>query len=244
MRRYTEFLGAASTATNDYVPGSYPFKQAFTIAKRELARHDDSLASVESWWKPIAENKKYPAWLRMAALNELYHLVFNAAFWEAGLVSSTIPPTPGGPRLGAEIPGTHLFYFIDAGSGGAGANEMDMDSAGYLACTKLFPNIEIGRIRAWLQLVKQNPIGRVPQQILPGTGPYIGATSGIQGEPANSPDIFGAPPPPHRRPRRAVRAQRRQLVPGLQPQVDPPDLRPVQGDRRRQPRAPMRIRRC
>ena len=34
-----------STATNDYVPDSYPFKQAFTIAKRELARHDDSLAA-------------------------------------------------------------------------------------------------------------------------------------------------------------------------------------------------------
>ena len=70
-----------------------------------------------------------------------------------------------------------------------------MDSAGYLAYTKLFPNIELGRIRAWLQLVKQNPIGRVPQQILPGSGPYISATAGIQGEPADSPNIFGEPPP-------------------------------------------------
>ena len=48
--------------------------------------HDDSLASVEAWWKPIAENERFPAWLRTAALNELYHLVFNASFWEAGLV--------------------------------------------------------------------------------------------------------------------------------------------------------------
>ena len=151
--------------------------------------------SVEAWWKPIAENEKYPLWLRRAALNELYELVFNATFWEAGLVDSTTPAAPGGPRLGAEIPGTHLFYFIDAGSGGAAANEMDMDSAGYLAYTKLFPNIELGRIRAWLQLVKQNPIGRVPQQILPGSGPYISATAGIQGEPADSPNIFGEPPP-------------------------------------------------
>ena len=60
MRRYTEFLGATSTATNDYVPGSYPFKQAFTIANQELVRQDDSLASVEAWWRPIAENEKYP----------------------------------------------------------------------------------------------------------------------------------------------------------------------------------------
>jgi uncharacterized protein (DUF608 family) len=195
MRRYTEFLGATSTAANDHVPNSYPFKQAFHIARRELARHDDSLSSVESWWKPIAENQKYPVWLRKAALNELFEMVFNASFWEAGLVSSTINPAPGGPRLGAEIPGTHLFYTIDAGSGGAGANELDVDSAGYLCYTKLFPNLELGRVRAFLQLIKQNPVGRVPQQMLPFTGPFIGATSAIQGLPANAAPTFGAPPP-------------------------------------------------
>ena len=195
MRRYTEFFGATSTASNDYVAGSDPFKQAFSIAKRELARRDDSLAAVESWWKPIAENPKYPVWLRKAALNELFEMVFNASFWEAGLVSSTTIPTPGGPRLGAEIPGTHLFFTIDAGAGGAGANELDVDSAGYLAYTKLFPNLELGRVRAFLQLIKQNPVGRVPQQMLPDTGPFISATSGIQGEPANAAPVFGAPPP-------------------------------------------------
>ena len=31
-------------------------------------------------------------------------MVFNASFWEAGLVSSTIAPTPGGPRLGRGDP--------------------------------------------------------------------------------------------------------------------------------------------
>lgn len=195
MRRYTEFLGATSTATNDYVPNSYPFKQAFTIAKRELTRHDDSLAAVEAWWKPIAENPKYPVWLRKAALNELFGMVFNASFWEAGLVSNTITPAPGGPRLGAEIPGTHLFYTIDAGSGGAPANEMDVDSFGYLLYTKLFPNIELGRLRAWLQLTKQDRWGRVPQQIMFDTGPFINATGANQGAPsATSEPIFGAPP--------------------------------------------------
>ncbi|XVQ09394.1 GH116 family glycosyl-hydrolase [Spirillospora sp. CA-255316] len=196
MRRYTEFLGAKSTDTNDYVPNSYPFKQAFTIAKRELARHDDSLAAVEAWWQPIAKNPKYPAWLRKAALNELFGMVFNASFWEAGLVSSTIKPTPGGPRLGAEIPGTHLFYTIDAGSGGASANEMDVDSFGYLCYTKLFPSLELGRLRAWLQLTKQDRWGRVPQQIEYETGPYISATAANQGAPsATSEPVFGAPPP-------------------------------------------------
>jgi non-lysosomal glucosylceramidase len=196
MRRYTEFLGARSTAANDYVPNSYPFQQAFNIAKHELARHDDSLTSVEAWWKPIAENPKYPVWLRKAALNELFEMVFNASFWETGLVSSTIKPAPGGPRLGAEVPGTHLFYTIDAGSGGAGANELDVDSFGYLCYTKLFPNLERGRVRAWLQMIKQNPYGRVPQQFYPGDGPFIAATSADQGAPtANAAPIFGAPPP-------------------------------------------------
>ena len=171
MRRYTEFLGARSTPSNDYVPGSYPFQQAFTIAQRELARHDASLASVEAWWRPIAENENYPLWLRRAALNELYELVFNATFWEAGLVDSTTPAAPGGPRLGAEIPETHLFYFIDAGSGGAAANEMGMDSAGYLAYTKLFPNIELGRIRAWPQLVKQTRSDACPSRSCPEAVP-------------------------------------------------------------------------
>ncbi|WP_329348989.1 MULTISPECIES: GH116 family glycosyl-hydrolase [unclassified Streptomyces] len=195
MRRYTEFLGAASTASNDYVPNSYPFKQAFAIAQRELARHDDSLTAVEAWWKPIAENKKYPVWLRKAALNELFGMVFDASFWEAGLVSSTVTPAPGGPRLGAEIPGTHLFYTIDAGSGGAPANEMDVDSFGYLLYTKLFPNIELGRLRGWLQLTKQDKWGRVPQQIMFDTGPFITATGANQGAPsATSEPVFGAPP--------------------------------------------------
>lgn len=195
MRRYTEFLGATVTDANDYVADSYPFQQAFAIATRELARHDDSLTSVESWWKPIADNDKYPVWLRKAALNELFQMVFNASFWEAGLVSSTITPTPGGPRLGGEVPGTRLFFTIDAGSGGASANEMDVDSFGYLCYTKLFPGLEHGRVRAWLQLIKQDRYGRVPQQFYPGDGPYISTTSADQGAPsADSPPVFGAPP--------------------------------------------------
>lgn len=196
MRRYTEFLGAKSTLTNDYISNSYPFKQSFTIAKRELKRHDHSLLNVEKWWKPIAENSKYPLWLRKAALNELYQMVFNAAFWEAGLVSNTIIPTLGGPRLGAEIPGTHLFFTIDGGAGGAGANEIDVDSAGYLCYTNLFPNLELGRVRPFLQLIKQDKYGRVPQQFYPSDGPYISATSADQGAPGvNGEPVFGAPPP-------------------------------------------------
>jgi uncharacterized protein (DUF608 family) len=195
MRRYTEFLGGAETDGNDYIPGSYPFEQAFNIAARELARHDNSLRAVQEWWEPIAERTKYPVWLRRAALNELYGIVFNASFWEAGLVSSTFELSTT-PRLGAQIKGTHLFYTIDAGAGGAAANEMDVDSASYVCFTKLFPSLELGRLRAFLQLTEQDPYGRVPQQITFDTGPYLSATGADQGAPsATSPPVFGVPPP-------------------------------------------------
>jgi uncharacterized protein (DUF608 family) len=196
MRRYTEFVGAKETEANDYVQGSYPFKQGFAIAREQLKLHDKSLADVEAWWKPIAENANVPAWLRMAALNELYEMVFNGSFWESGLVSNTIPVAPGGPRLGAATRNTHLFYTMDSGGGGAYPNEIDVDSYGYLCYAKLFPALELSRIRALLQMVRQNPIGigRVPQQIYSKLGPYIGQTDSFQNLPATKPPSQGAPP--------------------------------------------------
>lgn len=200
MRRYTAFLGGKTTPTNDYVQGSYPFNQGFGIAHKELTRYDDSLAAVESWWKPIAENPKVPAWLRKAALNELYHMTFNGSFWESGLVSSTIQTNAANgtsPRLGSVIPDTHIYYHKDAGGGGAPQNEVDMDSSGYLAFAKLFRGTELGVIRALLQMVRQNPIGigRVIQQTFQNTGPYISQGASFQQFPPTTPPIFGAPPP-------------------------------------------------
>ena len=200
MRRYTAFLGGRRTPTNDHVPGSYPFKQGFAIARRELTRYDASLAAVEAWWKPIAENRQVPAWLRKASLNELYHMIFNSSFWESGLVSNTMPMSVAEgtlPRLGSAIPDTHLYYHIDGGGGGAAANEVDMDSSGYLAFAKLFRSLELGRVRPLLQMVRQNPIGigRVIQQTFATTGPYITQTASFQRLAATTPPIQGAPPP-------------------------------------------------
>lgn len=227
MRRYTEFLGARSTPSNDYVPGSYPFQQAFTIAQRELARHDASLASVEAWWKPIAENENYPLSLRRAALNELYELVFNATFWEAGLVDSTTPAAPGGPRLGAEIPETHLFYFIDAGSGGAAANEMDMDSAGYLVYTKLSPTsswVASGPGCSWSSKTRSDAC---PSRSCPEAVPTSARQQESRESRADSPNIFGEPPPDTDDLGALSRPQRGKLLPRLRPQAHSPDLRPL-----------------
>jgi len=200
MRRYTAFLGARSTATNDYIPGSYPFKQAFNIARKELARYDNSLAAVEAWWKPIAENPNTPAWLRKAALNELYHMGFNGALWEAGLVSTTLKGKPelgSVPRWGSAIPGTHIYYKRDGGNGGTPQHEMDMDSSGYLVQAKLFRGMERGFIVPCLQGVRQNPIGigRVLQQTFTDNGPFITTTHTHQDRAANSPPVFGVNPP-------------------------------------------------
>lgn len=199
MRRYTQFLGGKSTETNNYVPGSYPGRQGFEIARRELARYLQSLADVEEWWKPIAENPAVPSWLRTAALNELYHMVFNGSFWEAGLVRTTMAMSREQgtlPRIGSAIPDTHIYFHTDSGGGGAITNEVDMDSAGYLGFAKLFRSLELGRVRPLLQMVRQNPIGigRVIQQAFKGNGPYISQTASFQRMPATMPPVRGAPP--------------------------------------------------
>ena len=153
-------------------------------------------------------------------------------------MSSTIAPTPGGPRLGAEIPGTHLFYTIDAGAAARGPTSSTSTASATSAYTKLFPNLELGRVRAFLQLIKQNPVGRVPQQMLPQ---HRSVHQRDVGHPeaahADAPPIFGAPPP----------APSTDLGALFEPTGgdsfrDTPhkviyrDLRPVPRDRRREPR--------
>ena len=190
MRRYTGFLGGRRNATNDYVVGSYPFHQGFNIARSGLANYNHNLAAVERWWKPIAEKKEYPAWLRNAALNELYHTVFNTAFWEAGLVSSTVAPATAGPRPGSTDPNTYCAFIIDSGSGGTTTNEIDADSYGYLVWSRLFPSQERGRMQPVLDIIAQDPAGRAPKAIRPESGPFIGKQQIDEG-----PVEQGSPPP-------------------------------------------------
>jgi non-lysosomal glucosylceramidase len=126
MRRYTNFYGAKETAQNNYIPGSYPFNQSFHIADDALAGESTALKDVLAWWKPIATNPAYPQVLRTAGLNELYQTTFNNSFWEGGLVSNSETPT-GPRRLGTQLPGTHLFFTIDAGAGATTQDELDVD---------------------------------------------------------------------------------------------------------------------
>ncbi len=148
MRRYTSFFGAKETARNDYVVGSYPAHQGFNIANKMLAEHDQALTLVEGWWNRIARSGDYPDWMVRLALNEMIHMVFNDAFWASSLITDTPSALT---RIGAEVPGTHLFCTTSGGNWSPPCNEWDTDAPGYLAEMLLWPNLERDRLRAVVQ---------------------------------------------------------------------------------------------
>lgn len=156
MRRYTNFYGGKETALNDYIQGSYPFRQSKAIALDALNDHDRNLAAVESWWKPIATDNAYPKILRTAALNQLYQVVFNNSFWEGGLVSSSLQPSLG-KRAGISKPGLHLFATADSGAGQNFGNSLDVNSYNYLPYNQLFPNLERDRLIAFSEALQLAP---------------------------------------------------------------------------------------
>jgi non-lysosomal glucosylceramidase len=144
MRRYTEFFGAKQDAQNNYVPGSYTPHQGWNIADTLLSEHDTNLKAVLNWWQPIVDNANLQPGLKEAALNQLTSLN-TAAFWVNGLVSNSVPPTEGS-RLGAQVPGTHLFAVVAGGDGADDTSWMSADTTPYAAeaWDTLFPSMEKG----------------------------------------------------------------------------------------------------
>ncbi len=171
MRRYTDFFGARETSANNYIAGSYRFHQAFHIADRLLAEHDQALAAVNRWWLPIATNPAYPAWLRTAALNELYYVTWGQSFWEGGFVSTSDSYTNGGPRIGSQVPGTHLFFNVEGGNYND-ANCWDCYAYAYQATQQLFPDMARDLIRGWTSMILGNPAGFTPHDA-GGADPWI-----------------------------------------------------------------------
>lgn len=155
MRRYTSFFGGQETTTNDYVKGTYPFHQSFAVADQMLHDHDSALSKVQDWWIKIATNPAYPDWLVREGLNEEIQMVFSSSFWESGKITDT-PSTTS--RIGAAIPGTHLFCTITGGNWNS-CNEWDTDAAGYLAELLLWPNLERDRLRGVVQEILQGVEG-------------------------------------------------------------------------------------
>jgi uncharacterized protein (DUF608 family) len=183
MRRYTAFFGAREDTHNNYIQGSYPFHQGFAIADRMLSEHDRLLQAVQAWWKPIAGDQAYPLWLRTAALNEINYLPWGTSFWESGLVSNSAAPAAGGPRIGSQVPGTHLFYDFEGG-GYPDANCWDCYSYGYLMVQQLFPDMARDLLRGWTSMVLEDPNGGTPHDA-GSTDPWIQWTPSTGAGPAD-----------------------------------------------------------
>ncbi|MBB1511090.1 hypothetical protein H5399_00490 [Tessaracoccus sp. MC1627] len=149
MRRYTNFYGAKTTEKNDYIAGSYPFHQSYSIARDALTDRKKNLADVQKWWSPLVDSTSHPDWLKEAALNQLANVTFHTALWEGGLVSNTEPVITGGDRIGSAVPGTHNYLGLDSNSGGLSTlgqgGEIGIYS--YTVYSDLFPSIERDRMR-------------------------------------------------------------------------------------------------
>lgn len=173
MKRYTSYFGTQETSKNNYIPGSYPFHQGFTIADQALSDERNALNLVTNWWNTIANETAYPLWLRQAALNELYYDTTGDSFWESGLVENTYPPSNGGPRVGSQIAGTHLFYNTETTIYNY-AESYDVRAYESRQWLLLFPDIERDVQRAWTQFVLEDPNGHAPHDAgRDYTSPYI-----------------------------------------------------------------------
>jgi non-lysosomal glucosylceramidase len=183
MKRYTSYYGGRETDTNNYVAGSYPGRRGFALADDALADEDAAYLAVRSWWQPYAESPQLPLWLRRAALNELYYTVFGSSFWESGLVENTFPSsvpqfgTPGGPRIGSQVPGTHLFFNLETT---IYPNAESYDVRAYYARVigVLWPSIERDLQRAWTEMIMQDQYGHAPHD---AGRPYVPATNTTDG---------------------------------------------------------------
>lgn len=155
MRRYTEFYGAQTDDRNNYVAGTYPFHQSFTIAADALRGRDEALRDVLAWWEPLVNSDEIPADIAGAAMNHLANVTFHTGVWENGLVHNSVPVTGGGERIGSAIPGTHGYFGTDSNAGGVSTlgqgGEIGIYS--YSVYSDLFPFIERDRMRAKVEQI-------------------------------------------------------------------------------------------
>jgi uncharacterized protein (DUF608 family) len=172
MRRYTEFYGAQTTATNDYVTGSYPFHQSYAIAKDALEGRDAALRDVLAWWEPVVKSPSIPSEVGAAAVNQLANVTFHTNLWENGLVRNSVPVTKGGDRIGAALPDTHNYFGTDSNAGGVSTlgqgGEIGIYS--HQVYSELFPFIERDRMRAKVEQILTSDDGD------PGDFDVVGST--------------------------------------------------------------------
>lgn len=133
----------------EWYPGDW---RGWDLTREALADLEGLLARVEAWWRPIAEDPAYPAWLRQAALNELYYDLFGGVFWEAGCLSKP-------KRFGAR-PGQHLYFTLEANVY-RDAETLDVRHYEARHLREMFPRIERDVLLAWADFIHDDPAGRV-----------------------------------------------------------------------------------
>ncbi|WP_432561824.1 GH116 family glycosyl-hydrolase [Kineococcus sp. SYSU DK003] len=180
MRRYTNFYGAKTTKTNEYVDGSYPFGRGFAIAQDALRDAEAAVAAVRRWWQPIADCSSYPALLRCAALNQLAELVWNNSFWEGGLVRHSAVATGftglgAGQHLNADVRDSHLFGIQDTIAGGVSGmgGTTSIQVWNHRPYFTLFPNLLRDSMLASMETVRRSPNGNAHDLYTATGNPFI-----------------------------------------------------------------------
>ncbi|MHB8437682.1 MAG: GH116 family glycosyl hydrolase [Acidimicrobiales bacterium] len=161
--------------------------RAWDIAYDVLAGSPPVEKSVDAWWKRVAEDATYPAWLRSAALNELYYDLFGGTFWENGTVDKP-------KRFGKS---QHLYFAIE-NEALRDCESFDVRHYETRHLLQLLPDIERDVLLGWAEFVEADPVGRTPHDAgSPVDDPWFvanqyNATS--PGEPPRDVDWLDLPP--------------------------------------------------
>ncbi len=136
-KRYTEWYG-----------GPY---RGWAIAQDVLSNDIDLEGAIDDWWAPIVEDDAYPAWLRTAALNELFYDIFGGTFWENGCI--TRPKKVGVCQ--------NLYFELETDVY-QDCSSLDVRHYGARHTLELFPSIERALLLGWGEFVMLDPEGRTP----------------------------------------------------------------------------------
>jgi non-lysosomal glucosylceramidase len=133
-----------------WYPGHY---RGWGIAKDVLRESSSIERAVDSWWSRVADSDAHPAWLRCAALNELYYDVFGGVFWENGCIDK--------PKVFGARPGQHLYFTLETDAY-RDCESFDVRHYETRHLLQLFPSIERDVLLAWADMVRADPVHRVP----------------------------------------------------------------------------------
>ncbi|GLT75667.1 hypothetical protein SLA2020_473720 [Shorea laevis] len=99
-KRYTKFYGSLGDA-------------AAKIACDAILKHNDWESQIESWQRPILEDKNLPEWYRVTLFNELYYFNSGGTIWTDGSPPMQSLGSIGEERFSLDMPSSHSNEKID-----------------------------------------------------------------------------------------------------------------------------------